>query len=148
MEQVVTVTALLPDGRARVAARRVSACSGDCHRCGGCGAAGQTVLAEADNPIGARPGERVVVRSGSGAVLSAAAAVYLIPLALFFVGYALGAALGWNPALPGGMGFAMGLAGCILLDRHTAKRKKGYFRIVAFAGPSETGPERERENEN
>ena len=61
---------------------------------------------------------------------------------------ALGAALGWNPALPGGMGFAMGLAGCILLDRRTAKRKKGYFRIVAFAGPSETGPERERENEN
>lgn len=147
MEQIVTVTALLPDGRARVAARRVSACSGDCRRCGGCGEGGQTVLAEAENPIGARPGDQVVVRSRSRSVLTAAAAVYLIPLLLFFGGYTLGAALGCRPAILGGIGFALGILGCVLLDRRTEKRKKGYFEIVAFAGPSGAGPERERENE-
>lgn len=60
MEQIVTVRALYPDGTAEVACRRASACSGDCGHCGGCTNA-QTVLVRAYNPIGAKPGDRVVV---------------------------------------------------------------------------------------
>ena len=74
MEQIVTVRALYPDGTAEVACRRASACSGDCGHCGGCTNA-QTVLVRAYNPIGAKPGDRVVVESASCQVLGAAAAV-------------------------------------------------------------------------
>lgn len=88
MEQIVTVRALYPDGTAEVACRRASACSGDCGHCGGCTNA-QTVLVRAYNPIGAKPGDRVVVESASCQVLGAAAAVYLLPVLFLLGGYAL-----------------------------------------------------------
>ena len=88
MEQIVTVRALYPDGTAEVACRRASACGGDCGHCGGCTNA-QTVLVRAYNPIGAKPGDRVVVESASCQVLGAAAAVYLLPVLFLLGGYAL-----------------------------------------------------------
>ena len=58
MEQTVKVRKINPDGTAQVIRIRESACSGDCHKCSGCGAAQQTMLFTARNPIGAREGER------------------------------------------------------------------------------------------
>ena len=52
MEQSVRVKRLLPDGMAEVIRVRESACSGDCHKCSGCGAAQQNLLLTARNPIG------------------------------------------------------------------------------------------------
>ena len=53
MEQLVRVRTCNPDGTAEVVCVRESACSGDCHKCSGCGAAKETILLEAQNPIGA-----------------------------------------------------------------------------------------------
>ena len=39
MEQIVRVRRLLENGNAEVVHVRESACSGDCHKCSGCGAA-------------------------------------------------------------------------------------------------------------
>ena len=100
MEQIVTVRALYPDGTAEVACRRASACGGDCGHCGGCTNA-QTVLVRAYNPIGAKPGDRVVVESASCQVLGAAAAVYLLPVLFLLGGYALAGGPG------GAIGFAL-----------------------------------------
>ena len=44
------------------------------------------MLFEARNPIGARPGEMVIVESESAPVLKAAAVLYMLPLALFIAG--------------------------------------------------------------
>ena len=61
MEQLVRVRQTHKDGTATVIHVRESACSGDCHKCSGCGAAKEAVIFTADNPIGARPGDLVKV---------------------------------------------------------------------------------------
>ena len=67
MEQKVKVYACRPDGTAQVMVVRQSACSGDCHKCSGCGAVEQKMLLTAQNPIGAKPGDLVTIASDSGA---------------------------------------------------------------------------------
>ena len=99
MEQIVRVRRLHPDGRAEVFLVRESACSGDCHKCSGCGAQKETMIVTADNPIRAQVGDFVTLTSDTASVMKAVLVVYLIPLVLFFAGYALGASLGWNGAL-------------------------------------------------
>lgn len=137
MEQIVTVERLLPEGRAQVSCERKSACSGDCHKCAGCGAAAETVTVEADNPIGAGPGDRVVVRSESRTVLKAAAVLYAVPVVLFFLGWGLGELAGRLPGLFGGLGFALGLGLALLYDRKIAKRKSAAYEIVGYAGENQ-----------
>ena len=56
MEQVVRVQKCGPEGIAQVLHIRQSACSGDCHKCSGCGAVQDKLLLTAQNPIGAQPG--------------------------------------------------------------------------------------------
>ena len=66
MEQTVKVRSLLPDGRAEVIHLRQSACSGDCHQCAEPERLEQTMVVPAENPIGARPGDLVVISSSFG----------------------------------------------------------------------------------
>ena len=68
MEQLVKVRQCNDDGTALVLCLRQSACSGDCHKCAGCGAVEQKLLFSAQNPIGAKPGETVRVRTRTGSV--------------------------------------------------------------------------------
>ena len=49
MEQIVRVKETFPDGSATVLLVRESACSGDCHKCSGCGAAKETMIFTARN---------------------------------------------------------------------------------------------------
>ena len=44
MQQQVQGSRVFPDGDCEVFVRRESACSGDCHKCSGCGAQAQQVL--------------------------------------------------------------------------------------------------------
>lgn len=128
MEQKVKVRQILPDGTAQVVLVRESACSGDCHKCSGCGAAKETLVFEARNPIDARPGEVVIIESETGPVLKAATVLYMLPLVLFFGGYALGSI--WQlGALMGGIGFALGIGLVLGYDRHMAKKKETVYTI-------------------
>ena len=132
MEQVVRVQKCEPDGTAQVLHIRQSACSGDCHQCAGCGAVQEKMLLTVRNPIGAQPGDVVVIRSDSGPVLAAAAILYLLPLVLFFIGYGAFAALGGNGALGGCLAFVLGLVGAKLYDRLVVKKKKTVYTIVGY----------------
>ena len=99
MRTKATVEDLLPDGRAALLVARESACSGECHKCGGCGAAEQTLRVTAQNPVGARRGDIVWLEMRSAAVLRGAALLYLLPLALFLAGYLAAYSLGaWAAA--------------------------------------------------
>lgn len=133
MEQIVRVRCLMPDGMAEVVRIRESACSGDCHKCSGCGAAKQTVVLTAKNPIGARPGDMVVVSSESAYVLKAAAVLYLLPLALFLAGYLLGQSLWQRGGIAGVCGFAVGMVLVKIYDRLMSKKQIEYT-ITGFAG--------------
>lgn len=135
MEQLVRVRACSPDGTAQVVHVRESACSGDCHKCAGCGAAKEAVEITARNPIGASPGDLVVIRSASGPVLAAAAVLYLLPLVLFFLGYGLMAAGNFSGPLGGLLGAALGIGIAFGYDRLVLKKKKTVYTIIGY-GPS------------
>ena len=133
MEQTVRLKKVNSDGTAQVLHIRQSACSGDCHQCAGCGAAEESLMLTARNPIGARPGDLVVIRSESGPVLTAAAELYVLPLVLFFLGYILG--MTWQlGALVGGLAFALGIVLAVVYDRLVAKKRKTVYTITGYAG--------------
>ena len=133
MEQIVRVHRLRDEGRADVILIRESACSGDCHKCSGCGAQKETMIVTADNPIRAEVGDFVVLTSDTASVLKAVVVVYLIPLVLFFAGFALGAALGWGGGLVGALGFVLGLVLAVRFDRYTAKKNDTVYTITGYA---------------
>lgn len=137
MEQIVKVVKCNADGTAQVLCLRQSACSGDCHKCSGCGAVEQKLQFTAGNPIGARPGDTVRVRTASGPVLLGAAMLYLLPLVLFFLGYSAAQVL-WHKGIFGGIvGFALGLMAAKLYDRAVARKGPPQYTIIGF-GPSGT----------
>ena len=132
MTQEVKVLRCKDDATAQVIHLRQSACSGDCHKCSGCGAAQETLILTAENPIGAQPGDMVIIESQSGPVLAAAAVLYLLPLVLFFLGYLAGSLLWSRGALLGGISFAAGIAASVLYDRLVLKKKKTIYTITGF----------------
>ena len=134
MEQVVRIREVYPDGTALAVHIRQSACSGDCHKCSGCGAAQETMLLRVDNPIGAAPGDLVTITGQTLPVLKAAAVLYLVPLALFFLGYLAAAALGHSGALWGGITFAMSIFLIFAYDRRMAKQNMPPYTVTSFAG--------------
>ena len=133
MQQLVRVRQTHEDGTATVIHIRESACSGDCHKCSGCGAAKEAILLEAKNPIGARPGDLVTIESESGPVLKAAAVMYLLPMVLFFGGYALGAALWQMGGLVGGLAFLASIGLAVVYDRKVVKKQNTGYTIIRFA---------------
>ena len=133
MQQLVRVRQIHEDGTATVIHVRESACSGDCHKCSGCGAAKEAIVLEAKNPIGARAGDLVTSESESGPVLKAAAVMYLLPMVLFFCGYALGAALWQMGGLVGGLAFLASIGLAVVYDRKVVKQQNTGYTIIRFA---------------
>lgn len=132
MEQMVRVRQTHDDGTATVIHIRQSACSGDCHKCSGCGAAQETLLFRAENPIGARTGDLVVVRSETKTVMKAVGVFYVAPLLLFFLGYFLGSRLGSLGGLAGGIGFVLGIVLAVVYDRKVAGKENVIYTITGF----------------
>ena len=143
MEQLVRVREIHNDGTADVIHVRESACSGDCHKCSGCGAARETVIFTAGNPIGARPGDLVRVESSTAPVLKAAVVLYVLPLLLFFLGYGLGTLPGSFGALGGGLGFVLGLGIVVAYDRLVVNKADLRYTITAFADTTTVRKEEE-----
>ena len=133
MTQTVRVQRIFEDGTARVIHVRQSACSGDCHQCSGCGAAQKTLALTVRNPIGAVPGDLVVIESQSGPVLAAAAVLYVLPLVLFFMGYLAGSLLWGKGPLCGCVAFILGIAVSVFYDRMVAKKKQTVYTITGYA---------------
>ena len=133
MQQLVRVRQIHEDGTATVIHVRESACSGDCHKCSGCGAAKEAILLEAKNPIGAKPGDLVKIESETGPVLKAALVMYMLPMVLFFAGYALGAM--WNQGpLVGCLAFVASIGLAVVYDRKVVKKQNLGYTITGFAG--------------
>ena len=140
MEQTVRVRQVFENGTAQVVHVRQSACSGDCHKCSGCGAAKETLLLTAQNPIGAQPGELVKISSATAPVLGAAAVLYLLPLVLFFAGYLV-------KAWVGGLGFVLGIGVAVVYDRTVARKHKPVYTITGYAEPSAPRSKGDHEND-
>lgn len=97
--------------RATVETQRLSACEG-CHKategegCSVCTLMGgnRALRAEAENPIGARVGDRVLIESRTSRMLWYAALVFLCPIVLALLAYVLASALSlislWQTLFP------------------------------------------------
>lgn len=141
MRQIATVEKLLDDAHAEISVPRKSACGHDCEECAGCGVSGAAVRARAANPIGARPGQKVVVESDSGKLLTIVAFVYLMPVALFLAGYLL--ALGMTDRVAvqyaaAAAGAVLGVLSAVWYDRRLRAGGGLSFTIVGLAGCSGT----------
>ena len=132
MEQLVRVIKTNDDGTAQVIHIRESACSGDCHKCSGCGAVQQKLILVAANPIGARVGDNVVIQTQSGPVLAAAVVLYMLPVLLFFLGYLAGQLLWQRGALTGCITFGIGLVAAVVYDRRVAGKKETVYTITGY----------------
>ena len=134
MTQTATVQKVFPGGMAEIAVPRKSACGHDCEECAGCGVTGTAVSAKARNPIGAVPGDKVVVESSSKTVLGIIAIVYLIPVVLFLLGYFLTEKLLPTEGLRYAaaiIAFLLGLIPAVVYDRRMKKRGTMYYTIVS-----------------
>ncbi len=129
MKQQATVKALTEQG-AIVLVQRESACSGDCHKCSGCGAVKQSLQFPAENPIGAKPGDRVCVQSDTAVVLWAALLVYLLPLVSFFAAYLWAEATGRSGWIGAG-GFVLGWIPALIYNAYV-KRRPPVYVITEF----------------
>ena len=91
------------------------------------------IVVRAADDRNAQPGDTVVVESATSSVLGAAAALYIVPFVLFFLGYFLGGYVGWNEGACialGGCGFVAGLLGAMGLDRYRRKVRPVQYRVV------------------
>lgn len=131
MTQIATVEKDLGGGYAEVSVPRKSACGHDCEECAGCGMTGAAIKARARNDIGAQPGDKVVVESSTKKIFGVVALVYVLPVALFLMGYFL------SEGLAEGMRYAIAVATfvvsfipCVLYDRHARKKELLTYQIM------------------
>lgn len=139
MTQIAKVKRILGTGLAEVAVKRVSACAHDCSKCasGGCMMMEHPDLTvKAYNTQDAQVGDLVMVESSSKQILGLAAVVYLLPFALFFIGYLVAAGLGQGETfclLMGGLCFGLSFLISLALNKATQK-KAVHYSIVKILG--------------
>ena len=131
MTQIATVERILDAQRAEISVPRKSACGHDCEECAGCGVTGAAVRAKALNPIGAQPGQKVVVESATRKILGVVALVYLLPVVGFLLGYFLseGLAEGVRYAIAIGAA-ALAFLPSVAYDRHAKKTEALTYTVV------------------
>lgn len=139
MMQIAQVRQVLAGGQAQVAVVRKGACSHDCSKCGGCTPTANlpTILTVADNHLGAGVGDTVLVESASAPIIGMAAALYLLPMLLLVLGYALGQT--WSLGELGSIGtaaggFVLAVVGLMAWDRHLKKKSAVHFTITQIKG--------------
>ena len=89
MTQIATVEKIVDAGFVEISVPRKSACGHDCEECAGCGMTGAAIHARASDPVGVKPGDKVVVQSETKKLLGVVALVYLLPVVAFLLGYFL-----------------------------------------------------------
>ena len=133
MTQDAIVYKCLPNGMAEVVVTRTTACGSNCGNCESC--IFQSELKTlAKNSINARPGQKVIIESKSSRIYKAAMLVYILPMLLMVLGYALGAALSTGEGLGIALGFAGLIAGAalIVLSERRKNKEPITFEIIDF----------------
>ncbi|MBI5191487.1 MAG: SoxR reducing system RseC family protein [Nitrospirae bacterium] len=114
---------------ARVMMKPGAGCEG-C-KSGSCKVAGGERILDADNPVGAKAGQDVLLDIGGGAFLKASFIVYMVPVIALFIGAGLGDYISkaypdkmtpdfWQASL-GIFFLVLSVIGIRLYDRHIAK---------------------------
>ena len=114
MTQFAIIKKLTAPDKAEVEVLRGTACGDDCSSCEVCHYASK-IRVEARNDVGAQLGDRVEIEARTSRVLGAAVLVYVVPFVLFFIGYAVAAALNFSEGLSMVMSFAAFAVGMVIV---------------------------------
>ncbi len=131
MTQNGVVTRKLDNGRAEVSVLRGTACGGNCGSCEAC-QYNSHILLEAENLIHAGEGDRVIVTSSTSGIMGLTFFVYMLPLAAFFVCYAIAYALGCAQGLCIALSFAglaLGALAVVLIGR---RKKAPRYELTSY----------------
>ena len=134
MTQEAIVTKLLPNGMAEVAVTRTTACGGNCGSCESCIFQSE-LKTSARNLVDANPGQRVLIESSSSRIYGAALLVYILPLILLLLGFALATLLKLSEGAAIAMSFAGLLLGAVVIvlsQRRRSKKTEITFSIIAL----------------
>ena len=132
MTQDAVVTKVLNNGMAEVVVTRGTACGSNCGNCESC-AFQNELNAFAKNTINARRGEKVVIESLSSRIFGAAFLLYIVPLIMLFIGYAVAAhySLGEGLSILISFGFFAAAVAAVVVYQRISKRKNPIkFEIV------------------
>ena len=134
MTQDAVVTKLVSRHVAEVEVERGTACGGTCESCEAC-VFQNRIRAEAVNKISALPGQKVVIESKSSKVYKAILMVYIMPIVLFLLGYAIAAAFGAGEGVCIAVSFtalAVSAALLVLWYRKRGNKDKISFAIISI----------------
>ncbi|MBE6918180.1 MAG: hypothetical protein E7469_00650 [Ruminococcaceae bacterium] len=131
MTQIATIEEILSGGYALISVPRKSACGHDCEQCAGCGMTGAAIKAKAKNPVGAQPGQKVIVESSTKKLLGIVALVYMLPVVFFLLGYFLSEGLGEGVRYAIAIGAAaLTMVPIVLYDRHARRTDALTYTIL------------------
>ena len=134
LRRISTVVKLNSDGTALISADRQSACGENCGSCAGCDISKIKVTAVAENQAGAAAGETVIVESELKGVLYIAFVVYIIPILMFFLCYALASFFSTDESIVvicALAGFFLSFRLGKLLDKKHSKNSGSQMKIVS-----------------
>ena len=134
MTQDAVVTRTFQNSLAEVAVKRSTACGSNCGNCESCVFQNELKVT-ADNRIGARPGQKVVIESKSSKVYKAILMVYIMPIVLFLLGYAIAAAFVAGEGVCIAVSFtalAVSAALLVLWYRKRGNKDKISFAIISI----------------
>lgn len=132
MTQDAVVTKVFPNGMAEVAVSRGTACGSNCGNCESCVFQSE-LKAFAKNSVHARPGEKVVIESLSSRIFGAAILVYIVPMIVFIIGYAIAASAGLSEGLCvlcSFLAFAIAVAIVVVYQRRSKRKNPIKFEIT------------------
>lgn len=129
------------EGRVSVRLSRTSRCQG-CNACILAGG-GAYMLAEAEDPLGVSVGDQVVIESRGPGQIGGSFVVYILPLALFVLGFFAASTIARPSGRSEGIGVAGGLlfvvlyfAAMALYYRRPAAKARAAMRVVRVLRPS------------
>ncbi len=140
-----TVVSIKDDKTAVVSAERKSACA-ECHAndgksCGACDIflGDDKFTAEADNSIGAKTGDTVMVESPSGYVIGTAALLFLLPIAVAALFYGVVYVISREYAPFGAIGGVVLSYAVIFAIEKFAEKKRNKMKIVKIINEKSDG---------
>lgn len=140
MTQDAIVTKVLPEGMAEVVVTRATACGSNCGNCESCIFQNE-LKTLAHNKAGAVQGQKVVIESISSKIFGAALLVYIMPLALFLLGYIIADALGCIEIVCVAVSFSFLVIGAVIIvaSQRLKKNKNSItYDIIQIVGEGET----------
>lgn len=121
MLQEAIITKIRDDGLAEVVVERLGICGGDCNGCEGC-KYDHLMKSVVQNPIGAHRGQHVMIETPTAGVVKGALAIYVLPIIMLILGYAVAAALSLSEGYCILAAFAAALLGVIIAIVVSKKR--------------------------